>query len=121
MLAGLFTAIALMFAPAPAEPVPLVSLDLPPGGGFGPEGCKLTIVFVQSTGVIYLNKQRIDRAKLGEALVKLDGSPGACKRIAVRANEDARYTDVLSVISLIRYNGFTAIALISEDWRADAP
>lgn len=120
MFAGLVSALALLFAQAPTDPAPLVSLDMPPDGGFGREGCLPIWVRLDKDGAISLSKGgysskgvRIERKKLGAALVALHAEPDSCWRVAVAGEYDTPYSDVLSVISLINSNGLEGIALIS--------
>lgn len=127
MLEGLLAALAMFFAP-PADPVrapePLVVLNT--GGGYVPsqdrEFCMPVFVTPNPDGSFVVGGVDDGSGELGEVTVTARGLPGllksqtsgsmVCDRIFIRADADAPYGDVLSLVSMLHYNGFKSIAFI---------
>ena len=128
MLEGLLAAILLLFAPAPAEPVPLVSLEtiggMPSPDSILAKGLPPMMIEVDAHGRLIVNdmgsaaRVPVELSELGAVIrSRAECDATGCERIYIRADVDAPYSRVLSVISTLRHNGIVRIGLIDERTR----
>lgn len=128
MLEGLLAALAL-FCGSPAdqvrEPTPLVSLDMSGGDPSVLEHCDMIFVDVAGNGTFAISTSGLYRTA-GTTTVSTRDLPALlrslapregerCSRAVIRAGRDIPYTEVLKTMTMLRYNGFTRIALMDMD------
>jgi biopolymer transport protein ExbD len=70
------------------------------------------IVSVSKEGEVYINKDRIEAAKLGDALATL--KVAGEERVFVRADQDVPYGVVMNVIGEIKSAGIDDVGMITE-------
>jgi len=117
MFAGMVSAIALLFAQAPAgtDPLPQVSLDTQ-GGYPAPEylDCRsFYLVKLDASGDLWLAGKRVALSKLGAALRSTIGQGEPCDRVYLAAEEGTPYLKVVDVLAIIKNNGFDRVGLIA--------
>lgn len=136
MIEGLFAAIALLVAGPPTDlpddPIPIVKIDMPPGSA-PPDGCSgMAWVEVIGDGQFRLKvwehaKGRfveqpsvLDRLQLLAKLEPRRNDESQCGRVMVSAHQDRPYVEILSTISMLRYNGYSRIMLLDPaGWYAN--
>jgi biopolymer transport protein ExbD len=70
------------------------------------------VISIDKERVVYINNERVENAKLGEALATL--KTAGEERVFVRADEDVPYGAVMTVIGEIKAAGIDDVGMITE-------
>ena len=94
---------------------PGIALDLPESTSSEPVVINRVTVTIVSPTQLYLNRDRVSFDELGALLAEIEaqaaeGSEGA-KSAIIEANSDVPYETIVSVLDVMRRNGYRGIAL----------
>lgn len=94
---------------------PGIALDLPESTSSEPVVINRVVVTIVSDGQLYLNRDRVSFDDLGSQLAALDAMSealeGEAKSAIIEANSRVPYETIVSVLDLMRRNGYRGIAL----------
>jgi len=89
---------------------PAINLVLPRSLSAEQTPSSPSVLYLTAEGDIYLDNLAVTRSELSTALQQVQAAT-AEDRIVLRADEKADHGDVVSLIDLVKENGFTRIAL----------
>jgi len=81
-----------------------------------PNPPKPIYISIQNDGDVFLGDNKVDVSELGSEMTAQIGrrSP-ADERIFIRADQQTRYGDFMTVMNALQDNGFYSVALVGED------